>query len=81
MRRSVVQYLLGRKPFKPFRITVSTEETFDVSHPEAAYLAKRFMAVAKAPTDASADHAVQMVWIDYRHIVYCQPISKRDLPF
>jgi len=60
---------------------VSTEETFDVTHPEAAYLAKRFMAVAKAPTAAAGGDDVEMVWIDYRHIVYCQPISKRDIPF
>jgi hypothetical protein len=39
------------------------------------------MAVAKAPTAAASADAVEMVWIDYRHIVYCQPISKRDIPF
>lgn len=81
MRRSTLKHLLGRKPFRAFRITVSTDDTFDVKHPEAAYLAKRFIAVATPPAEAANADAGEMVWIDYRHIVYCQPISRQDIPF
>jgi hypothetical protein len=82
MRRSGIVHLLTRKPFKPFRVTVSTDESFDIRHPEAAYLAKRFMAVAKSGSEAFRDDSAEMVWIDYRHIVHCHPVSKKtDLPF
>jgi hypothetical protein len=81
MRRAVIKHLVGRKPFKAFRITVSTKESFDVRHPEAVYLAKRFLALARAPTESTNLDASPMVWIDYRHIVHCQPIFSRDIPF
>jgi hypothetical protein len=64
MRRSVLEHLLGRKPFRPVRITVSTEESFDLKHPEAVYLAKRFVAIARPPTEASNLDEGDMLWID-----------------
>lgn len=78
MRRRIIEHLLTRKPFKALRITLSTNERFDVTHPETAYLAKRFMAIAIAPGSPSGSG---MVWIDYRHIVYCQPIVANEIPF
>ena len=81
MRRSVLAHLLARTPFRPFRMTDSTEETFDVKHPEAAYLARKFVAIAKPPGEVQRHDEGEMVWIDYRHIVYCQPLPKREIPF
>jgi hypothetical protein len=78
MRRAVLEHLLRRRPFKPFRITVSSQDTFDVRHPEAAYLALAFMAIADPQAN---DLDAEMVWIDYRQIVYCRPITKKhELP-
>ena len=81
MRRSIIQHLVGRKPFKAFRVTVTSAETFDVKHPEAVVVGKRLLAVARPPANASAADETEMVWIDYKHIVHCQPISKRTIPF
>ncbi|MGI8982395.1 MAG: hypothetical protein ACR2FY_24450 [Pirellulaceae bacterium] len=81
MRRSIVKHLVGRKPFKPFRLTLTTAETFDVKHPEAVYVAKRFLALARPPVEASGSDDAEMVWIDYRHIVHCQPFTKKEMPF
>ena len=81
MRRNVLVHLLNRKPFKPFRLTVSNNESFEVRHPEAAYLAKRFIAVVRPLSEVTDAVTDEMVWIDYRHIVYCQPIYKREVPF
>jgi hypothetical protein len=75
MHAAVLRTLLTRRPFKPFRITVSTNEKFDVRHPEAAYLARRFLAVVRPPADAGASRATDMLWIDYKHIVHCQPVE------
>ena len=81
MRRSIVKHLIERKPFRPFRLTVSSAETFDVKHPENVYLAAEFLALARTPGDTSGSDDAEMVWIDYRHIVYCQRLTKTDLPF
>jgi len=81
MRRSVLEHLLRRRPFRPFQLTLSNDELFDIRHPEAAFLAKRFVAVALPPTNAEASDAEEMVWIDYRHIVHCRPVVNREIPF
>lgn len=81
MRRSVLAHLLARKPFRPFRLTLSTDATYDVRHPEAAYLARQFVAIARPPAQIEGQHENEMVWIDYRHIVLCQPLPKREIPF
>ena len=81
MRRATVKHLIERKPFKPFRLTLSNSETFDIKHPEAAYLAEKFLALARPPTEASGSDDAEMVWIDYLHIVHCQPFTKKEMPF
>ena len=81
MRRSVIAHLLGRKPFRAFRLTLSNDESFEIKHPEAAYLAKKFVAIAAPTTQAEEMREGEMVWIDYRHIVHCQPLPKREIPF
>src|SRR5690349_10995526 len=79
MHRDVLKTLLGKKPFKPFVITVSSDDDFEVRHPEAAYLGQYFLAVAQVVAGEEDSRHAQMVWIDYAHIVSCEPI--REIPF
>lgn len=79
MHRDVLKHLLNKRPFKAFEITVSSDDVFSVEHPETAYLGERFIAVVQVrPGEEESQHS-HMVWIDYDHIVCCQPV--RNIPF
>jgi hypothetical protein len=72
MRRRDFVHILQRRPFRPFRITVSTGETFDVVHPETIFVAQHFVAVPMAGIRQPSDRADAYVWIDLLHIVHVQ---------
>lgn len=80
MRRRVIKTLMQRRPFRPFVISVSSGDEFEVRHPEAAYLARGFIAVVRRQHEGAAE-GTDMVWIDYRHIEHCQPLLSHDIPF
>lgn len=80
MRRRVIKNLMRRTPFKPFAICVTNGDEFEVRHPEAAYLARLFLAVVR-PSRPDSSEGIDMVWIDYKHIVHCQPLTSKDIPF
>lgn len=40
MTLQVFQELLGQRPFKPFRLVMSSGQVHDVHHPEMAFLTK-----------------------------------------
>jgi len=66
--------ILRLKPFKPFRMTLTTQQSFDVSHPEMVFTHPRFVAVGVRPSDAAAEVGPIMHWIDIQHIVHLHPI-------
>jgi hypothetical protein len=47
MRRSDFLQVLHRKPFRRFRLTVTTGQTFEVLHPETIFVAHRFASGAE----------------------------------
>lgn len=75
MRRKDFRRILYRRPFRPFRITVTTGESFDVRHPDMAIVDSRFVAVGSPTTDAAGDEDMVVVWIDLRHVVHLQRLE------
>jgi hypothetical protein len=75
MLRSTLEHLFHRKPFRAFQVVLSTNESFDITHPEAAYLGKDVMAIAQRTVESTDSEQGYMVWIDYNHIVHCQPLQ------
>jgi hypothetical protein len=75
MRRDDLLNILKRRPFKPFRVTVSTGETFDVTHPEMMLIAETFVAIAMPRPGASLPENSNLAWIDLVHVVHCQPLE------
>jgi hypothetical protein len=73
MRRRNFLHVLHRKPFRPFRITVSTGQAFDVLHPETVFVADHFVAVPAERVRRQSDRPDDYVWIDLLHIVHLQP--------
>jgi hypothetical protein len=80
MDRLVLKHLIGRKPFRSFEVGLSSGQTFPVKHPEVAILGEFVVAVLERLDDDSRNEP-RMVWIDYRHIVHCRPLTNWQAPF
>jgi hypothetical protein len=68
--------IMRRRPFRPFRVTVSTQEFFDVLHPEMIIIGERFVAIGKS--EEPFEHDLSMYWIDYNHIVHIHRLDIRE---
>lgn len=74
MNREDLELLLKRRPFAPFRLTLSTNESFDVRHPELVMLRDRFLTVAKPMRDGD-NSSILIYWISFQHIAHCHRLS------
>jgi hypothetical protein len=74
-----LRLLVKRVPFKPFRITMATKETFDVPHPELLIVGRSMAAIGIGgqSEDPIPDH---IVWLDLNQIVHIQPIASSMTP-
>lgn len=81
MRRLDLVKLMERRPFKPFRLTTTSQSSYDVKHPEAAIVGRRTLAVwlppppsfSTSPTEFDSSEA-DVAWVDVLHIVQIEPI-------
>ena len=76
MRAKDVRRLLYRRPFRPFRMTITTGETHDVLHPEMMFVAKSFVAVPVPKPETDRDEPDDFAWIDLLHIAQCCPLRR-----
>ena len=69
-----LRLLVKRTPFKPFRITMATNESFDVPHPEMLIVGRSIAALGIGATgdEPIAEH---IIWLDLDQIVHIQPMS------
>lgn len=77
MHRDELRSLLRRKPFRPFRITMTNDEKFEIYHPEMAIVAQSIVAVGLGrPNDPEPD-AQKVICLDLDQIVHIEPISNQ----
>jgi hypothetical protein len=69
MNRDDLKLLLDKTPFAPFCLALSTSETFEVRHPELAFLEERFIAVGQ-PVKSGDESRILIHWISYQHIAH-----------
>ena len=62
-----IDRVLQRRPFRPFRVILSTREVFDVLHPEMMMIGERFVAIGRR--DDPLTDELRMHWIDSNHVV------------
>ena len=69
-----LRLLVKRKPFKPFRFTMATNEAFDVWHPELLIVGRSVAALGlgRASEEPIADN---IIWLDLNQIVHVQPVA------
>ncbi len=67
--------LMQRRPFRPFRMTLSTDENFDVTHPDQMIVTPTLAALGIGSHKDMPKLVDRIIWIDVQHIVHVQPID------
>ena len=66
---------LRRRPFEPFRITLTEGSTYDVRHPELCLLGRRSAVIGfPAPGDPDLFYE-RSVTVDLLHVVKLEPLE------
>ena len=73
MRLTEVQDALARQPFEPFRVHLSSGQSYEVRHPEFASLTRTslFVGVSSGEDDVPD----RMVQCDLLHVVALEPVD------
>jgi hypothetical protein len=66
--------MLRQQPFKPFRIYMSDGSSYDIKHPEVAWLTRYYIEVAIDEKDGIPDHGVRC---DILHITRVEDLMRR----
>jgi len=73
MSAAVIKETLSRRPFEPFRIRLSSGDTFDVRHPENALLVRAGVYVATPDERGELPEAA--TWCSLLHVAAIEPLS------
>ena len=77
MNPKILLDLLRQQPFQPFRVTVSTGQTYLVGHPDQAYLDRATLYLG-VPGPKGVDEPWQdTIWLALIHIVSAEPVDGR----
>ena len=67
--------LLTQRPFKPFRLVMSSGQAYDVRHPEMAFLTKSDILVGIGDTDEGVPAAFKICSL--LHVTSIEPLSSK----
>jgi hypothetical protein len=67
------QELLAKLPFEPFRLVMSSGQTYDVRHPEMAFLTKTDILVGIGDTDEGVPAAFKICSLP--HVTSIEPLK------
>ena len=73
MSLKAIKDRLTRRPFEPFRVVLSSDDSYDVRHPELAFLLRNGLYVA-LPTQ-EGDVPEDAAWCSLLHIAAIEPLS------
>lgn len=73
MSARILQDLLARRPFEPFRVRLSSGDAYDVKHPEMALLLRNGLYVAIP--ESNEELPDQAVWCSLLHVAAVEPTS------
>ncbi len=79
MRFHEIQDALGKQPFEPFRIRLSTGQAYEVRHPEFAGLTRTSVFIGSSTDEDEIPN--RMIQCDLLHIVAIEPadgLPKQD---
>ena len=73
MTADTFKEILNRRPFEPFRVVMSSGESYVVAHPETALPAQRCLLLALP--DASTADGERYVFCSYLHIAHVEVLG------
>jgi hypothetical protein len=75
MRPEDIREFLQRRPFQPFRMTLTDGRTYEVRHPELAMTGRSAVAIGlPAPNDAEPVYD-RLVTVSLLHIMQIEPLE------
>jgi hypothetical protein len=78
MRPEGIREFLQRRPFQPFRITLTDGRTYDVRHPKLAMVGRSTLAIGvPAPNDSSLIYD-RLVTVSLLHIMQLEPREDQE---
>jgi hypothetical protein len=72
MTADTFREILRRSPFEPFRVVMSSGESYNVVHPEMAFVTAKSLILALP--DPSAPDAERLAFCSYLHIVHVETL-------
>lgn len=73
MRPEELVDIIGKRPFQPIRLHMSTGEAVDITHPEAAIVARTTVVVARGMNQRHI--ADSTTWYNLLHIVKVEQLG------
>ena len=73
MSAAAIKESLSRRPFEPFRIRLSSGDTFEVRHPENALMVRAGVYVAVPDDKGELPEAA--TWCSLLHVAAIEPIA------
>jgi hypothetical protein len=78
MTADTFREILRRAPFEPFRVVMSSGESYNVMHPEMALVSARALVLAVPDnTHAEGEHLVFCSYLHIAHIETLRPSERR----
>ncbi len=75
MRPEDVREFLRRRPFQPFRLTLTDGRTYDVMHPELAIVGRSWVEVGLARPGDPENIAERLISVSLLHIMQIEPME------
>jgi hypothetical protein len=75
MRPQDVLEFLRRRPFRPFRLTLTDGRTYDVMHPELAIVGRSSVEVGLARPEDPDNIAERLISVSLLHIMQIEPLE------
>lgn len=72
MTADTFREILRRTPFEPFRVVMSSGESYNVLHPEMAFVTAKALILALA--DSSVSEGERLVFCSYLHIAHVETL-------
>jgi hypothetical protein len=73
MSAAVLKDLIARRPLEPFRVRLSSGDSYEVRHPEMALLLRNGIYVAVP--NGSDELPEQAVWCSLLHVAAVEPLA------
>ena len=77
MTADTFREILRRKPFEPFRVVMSSGESYNVMHPEMAFVTSKSLILALP--DPTQPEGERLAFCSYLHLAHVEVLRPSDI--